>query len=165
MSGFLTGPRQNRGSVSSRTDANDCFPRATLCRVEGGDGIVQGRDGADVCPKSSVSHALDDLTQLGTIGLDDEVDRQAVGGPPLGWANDGHQRSSGSNQACGSFPDVATNEIEHQIDAADVFQGVVLEVGELLRAKVERLLTVGGTSGADDVGASLTCELRDYRPD
>ena len=49
--------------------------------------------------------------------------------------------------------------------AADVFQGVVLEVDELLRAEVERLLTVGGASGADDVGAGLTCELGHHRTD
>src|ERR1700731_4927134 len=34
------------------------------------------------------------------------------------------------------------------------------EVDELLRAEVERRLTVGGASGADDVGAGLSCELR-----
>ena len=49
--------------------------------------------------------------------------------------------------------DVAADDIEHQIDAADVFQRVVVEVNELLRAEVERLLTVGRPSGADDVGA------------
>ena len=48
---------------------------------------------------------------------------------------------------------------------ADVFQGVVLEVDELLRAEVERLLTVGGASGADDVGAGLSCELGHHRTD
>ena len=52
--------------------------------------------------------------------------------------------------------------IEHQIDFADVFQGVVLEVDELLRTEVERLLTVGGASGANDVGAGLSCELRHH---
>src|SRR6185369_16863127 len=62
-------------------------------------------------------------------------------------------------------PDVAADEIEHQIDAADVFQGVVLEVDELLRAEVERVLTVGGASGADDVGARQSRELRHHRPD
>jgi hypothetical protein len=74
---------------------------------------------------------VDDLTQLGTIGLDNEVDRQAVGGPRLGRPDDGHQCSSGSNQACGPLPDVAADDIEHQIDFADVFQGVVVEVDEL----------------------------------
>ena len=54
---------------------------------------------------------------------------------------------------------------ENKIDSADVFEDVVLEVDELLRAEVERLLTVGSASGADDVGAELTCELRDHRPD
>jgi len=53
----------------------------------------------------------------------------------------------------------------HQVDAADVFQRVVVDVDELHRAEVERPLTVGGVSGADDVGASLTCELRHHRPD
>ena len=69
---------------------------------------------------------------MGAIGHDNEVDRQAVGGPRLRWAGDGHQRSSGSNQACGPLPDVAAEDIENQIDSADVFEDVVLEVDELL---------------------------------
>src|SRR5712692_5900374 len=150
---------------SSRANANDRLPRASLGWVEGGDGTVEGRDGADVRPQSSVPHSLDDLTQLGTIGLDNEVDRQAVGGPRLGRPDDGHQRSSGTNQARRPLADVAADEIEHQIDAADVFQGVLLEVNELLRAEVERLLPVGGASGADDVGTRQSCELRHHRAD
>jgi methylphosphotriester-DNA--protein-cysteine methyltransferase len=39
---------------------------------------------ADVRPWPSVPHAPDDLTQLDAVGLDHEVDRQAVGGPRLG---------------------------------------------------------------------------------
>ena len=117
-------------------------------------GIVEGRDVADVRPQLSVPHPLDDLTQLGTIGLDNEVDREAIGGTRLGRPDDGHQRSPGSNQARGPLLDVAADGIEHQIDAADIFQRVVVEVNELLRAEVERLLTVGRASGADDVGAS-----------
>ena len=133
--------------LTSRTNADDRLPVDPLDRVEGGDGIVEGRDVADVRPQSSVPHPLDDLTQLGTIGLDNEVDRQAVGGARLGRPDDGHQSSSGSNQACGPLLDVAADDIEHQIDAADVFQRVVVEVDELLRAEVERLLTVGSASG------------------
>src|SRR5262245_62772918 len=76
----------------SLTNADNRLSRAALGRVEGGDGIVEGRDFADVRPQSSVSHTLDDLTQLGTIGLDNEVDRQAVGGPCLARPDDGHQR-------------------------------------------------------------------------
>src|SRR6185295_15859595 len=45
------------------------------------------------------------------------------------------------------------------------FQRVVVEVDELLRAEVERLLTVGSASGTDDVAAGLTCELRHHRAD
>src|SRR5258708_20804481 len=52
-----------------------------LCRVEGGNGAVEGRDFADVRPQSSVPHPPDDLTQLGAIGYDDEVDSQAPSGP------------------------------------------------------------------------------------
>src|SRR5499427_5119666 len=157
--------RASMGACRSRTNADDCLPVASLGRVEGGDSVVEGRDDADVRPQSSVPHPLDDLTQLGTIGLDNEVDRQAVGGPRLGRPDDGHQCSSGSNQACGPLLDVAADDIEHQIDAADVFQRVVVEVDELLRAEVEHLLTVGSASGADDVSAELTCELRHHRPD
>jgi hypothetical protein len=54
-----------------------------LGRVEGGDRAVEGRHVADVRPQPSVAHALGDLDELGTIGLDDEVDRQAVGRPRL----------------------------------------------------------------------------------
>ena len=126
---------------SLRANANDRLPRASLGRVEGGDSFVEGRDGADVRPQSSVPHPLDDLTQLGTIGLDNEVDRKAVSGPRLGRPDDGHQRSSGSNQVRGPLPDVAADEIEHQIDGANVFQGVVLEIDEFLRAEVCLLYT------------------------
>src|SRR4051794_35204363 len=141
------------------------FPLRPLGRVEGGDSIVEGRDVADVGPQSSVAHSLDDLTELGTIGLDDEVDCQAVGGPRLGRPYDGHQGSSGSDQACGPLLNVSADDVEHQVDVADVFQGVVVEVDELLRAEVERFLAVSGAPGADDVGAGLTCELRHHRPD
>jgi hypothetical protein len=51
------------------------------------------------------------------------------------------------------------------IDRADAFQGVVLEVDELFRAEVEHRLTVRGASGADDVGAGLTCDLGYHRTD
>jgi len=72
--------RTARPPESSRTNADDRLPRAPLGRVEGGDGFVEGRDVADVRPQSSVPHPLDNLIQLGAIGLDNEVDRQAVAG-------------------------------------------------------------------------------------
>src|SRR4051794_2749693 len=147
------------GACRSRTNADDRLSLASLGLVEGGEGLVEGRDVADVRPQSSVTHPLDDLTQLGAMGDENKVDRQAVGGPRLGRPGDGHQRSSGSNQVCGPLPDVAADDIENQIDSADVFEDAVLEVDELLRAEAERLLTVGSASAADDVGAELTCEL------
>src|SRR6266536_792680 len=84
---------------------------------------------------------------------------------PPGRAGDGHQRSPGPDQTRGPLLDVAADDIEHQVDAAGVFQRVVLKVDELHRAEVERLLTVGSASGADDVRAELTRELRHHRPD
>ena len=74
---------------------------------------------------------------MGAIGYDNEVDRQAASGPRLGRAGDGHQRSSGANQARGPLRDVAAEDIENQIDSADIFQGVVIEVDELLRRSRE----------------------------
>src|SRR5438045_9240338 len=85
------------GACRSRTNADDRLPLASLGPVEGGDGIVEGRDVADVRPQSSVAHPLDDLTQLGAIGQDNKVDGQAVGGPRCRRPGDGHQSSSGSN--------------------------------------------------------------------
>src|SRR3982750_4673348 len=76
---------------SSRTPANDRLPRASLGRVEGGDGIVEGRDVADVRPQPSVPHPPGDLIQLGTIGFDDEVDGKPVDGPRLDWPDDRHE--------------------------------------------------------------------------
>jgi len=54
----------------SRTNADDRLPLVSLGPVEGGDGIVEGRDSSDVRSQSSVPHTLDDFTQLATIGLD-----------------------------------------------------------------------------------------------
>src|SRR4051812_26645536 len=149
----------------SRTNADDRLPLNPRGWVECGDGVAEGRDVPDVRPQSSVTEPPDDFAQLGTIGLDHEIDRQAAGGPRLGRADDGHQGSSGTNQPCGPLPDVAADDIEHQIDSADVFEDRVVEVDEFLRAEIEHRLTVGGASGADDVGAGLSCELRHHRPD
>src|SRR5215813_14001566 len=143
------------GACRSRTNADDRLPADPLGRIESGDGIVEGRDVADVRPQSSVTHSLNDLTQLGAIGHENKVDRKAAGGPRLGRTGDGHQCSSGPDHASGPLRDVAADDIENQIDFADVFEDVVLEVDELLRTEVERLLTVGSASGADDGGAEL----------
>src|SRR5438270_6270205 len=78
------GPARRRGprsvvtgllplSESLWTNADDRLPVASLGRVQRGDCIVEGRDVADVGPQATVAHPLDNLTQLGTIGLDEEV--------------------------------------------------------------------------------------------
>src|SRR5260370_5177400 len=99
-----------------------------LGRVEGGNRIVEGSHVADVCPQPTMPDPVDELSQLGVIGYDDEVDSQAARGPRLGRPGDGHQRSSSANQACGPLRDVAADNIENQIDVADVFQRVVIEL-------------------------------------
>ena|SRR5438445_11165351 len=72
--------RIGRYPESLWTNADDRLPPAALGRVEGRDGVVEGRDRADIRPQSSIPHPLHDLIQLATIGLDNEVDRQAVVG-------------------------------------------------------------------------------------
>src|SRR3954471_5007321 len=83
----------------------------------------------------------------------------------MGWPPNAHQRASGSNEAGGPLLNGAADDIEDQIDAAHVFQRVVLEVDELHCAKVERPLTVGSATSTDDICTSLARELRDHRPD
>jgi hypothetical protein len=56
-------PRASMGACRSRTNADDRLPLDPLGldplgRVEGSDGIVEGRDVADVRPQSSVPHPL-----------------------------------------------------------------------------------------------------------
>jgi len=61
--GEITGRRSLAESL--RANADDRLALDPLGRIEGGNGVVEGRDGADVRPQSSVPHPLDDLTQLG----------------------------------------------------------------------------------------------------
>src|SRR5206468_651359 len=49
--------------------------------------------------------------------------------------------------------------------AADVLQGVVLQVDELMRPEVERSLPVDRASGPDYVATGFTCQLHHDRPD
>src|SRR3954463_14786554 len=146
-------------------NSDDRLSLDPLGPVKGGNGIVEGSHVADVCPQPTIPQPLDELTQLGAIGYDDEVDRKAARGPRLGRAGDGHQRSSDANHARRPLPDVAADDVESQIDFADVFQGVVIEVDELLCAEGEGRLPAATAPGADDVRAGLTCELARHRTD
>src|SRR5262252_6670816 len=102
-------------------NADDRLSLDPLGRVESGNRIVEGSHVADVCPQPTVADPLDELTQLGAIGYHDEVDSQAARGPRLGRAGDGHQRSSGTNHARRLLRDLAAEDIENQIDLADIF--------------------------------------------
>src|SRR5215467_12823340 len=151
-------------------NANDRLPFDPFGPVEGGNRIAEGSHVADVCPQPTNPDPLDELIQLDAIWYDDEVDSQAARGPRLGRAGDGHQRSSGANQARRPLRDVVADDIENQIDFADIFQCFVIEVvviksEELLRAKVEGRLTGRSAPGANDVRTGLTCELARHRTD
>src|SRR3954447_12319149 len=150
---------------SLRTNADDRLSLDPVGPVEGGNGIVEGSHVADICLQPTLPQPLDELTQLSAIGYDDEVDTQAARGPRLGRAGDRHQRSSGAYHARRPLRDVAADDIENQIDFADVFQGVVIEVDELLCAEVDSRLTAASAPGANDVRAGLTCELARHRTD
>src|SRR5947209_19076055 len=117
-------------------NADDRLSLDPLGRVEGGNRIVEGSHVADVCPQPTIPDPLDELTQLGAIWYDDEVDSQASRGPRLGRAGDGHQRSSGANYSRRPLRDVTAEDIKNQIDLADLFQGLAIEVDELLCAKL-----------------------------
>src|SRR4051812_9159729 len=111
---------------SLQTNTDDRLSVDPLGPVEGGNGMVEFSQVADVCPQTTIPDPLDELTQLGAIGYDDEIDSQAPRGPRLGRAGDGHQRSSGANHACRPLRDVSADDIENQIDLANIFQGVVI---------------------------------------
>src|SRR5215470_13027488 len=150
---------------SSRMKADDRLSSRPLGPIEGGNGMVGGNHVADVCPQPTIPEALDELTQLSAIGYDDEVDSPATSGARLDRAGDGHQRSSDANHARRTLCNVAAKDIENQIDFADIFQGVVVEVDELLCSEVESRLTGAGVPRPDDVRAGLTCELARHRTD
>jgi hypothetical protein len=95
------------------------FPLRRSLGLSAATGALESPDVADVCPQPSVPHPLDDLTQLGTIGFDDEVDSQAVLRLRLGTPGDAHQRSAGPDQSRGPLLDVAADHVEDQIDSAE----------------------------------------------
>ena len=63
---------------SLRTNADDRLSLDPIGAVEGGNGIVEGSHVADVCSQPAMPGSLDNLTQLGAIGYDDEVDSPAA---------------------------------------------------------------------------------------
>src|SRR3954447_4243659 len=54
---------QSPGACRSRTNADDRLALDPLYRVEGRDGVIEGRDFADVRPHSPVTRPPDNLTQ------------------------------------------------------------------------------------------------------
>lgn len=61
-------------SESLGTNADDRLSLDPLGRIEGGNGVVEAGDLADIGPQPSLPHPLDDLAQLSAIGHHDEVD-------------------------------------------------------------------------------------------
>ena len=100
-------------------------------RIEGRNGGVEGRCIPDVRPQTSLAQPLDDPTQLDGICFDNKVDCRSVSRPGSGRTCDGHQRSSRPNQACGLIGNIPTENIENQIDSAEVLQLFLLKIEEL----------------------------------
>ncbi len=132
-------------SSAASLHADDRLSVDFLGRVEGGDSVVEVRDLADMRWPTSLPYPPGDLAQLGAVGDDNEVDRQAVGRPHLRRAGDGDEFSSTSHQPGRSSGDVAAEYVEDEVDSADVFQRVVVEVDELVRAEVECALVVSAS--------------------
>ena len=79
---------------------------------------------------------MDDLEQLGTIGLDDKVDGEAVSGASLDGSDDGDKDASGAENRSGPLPDVAADDIEDEIDLADVLETVVFKIDKFMYLSV-----------------------------
>src|SRR5215831_8675234 len=71
-------------SASLWANPDDRLSPDPLGRIERRNGIAKGRDVADDRPQTSVPHPLDNRTQLGAIGHDDEVDRRPRAAPSAG---------------------------------------------------------------------------------
>src|SRR5207248_11672383 len=76
-----------------------------------------------------------------------------------------HQCPAGSDDARRAPLELTADDIVDQVDPADVAEILVVEVEELVRAEVERRLSVRRPPGTDDVGAELPGELRHHGPD
>jgi hypothetical protein len=89
----------SRALGNSRVLADDRLSLDPLGPVEGGNRIVEGSHVADVCPQPTNPDPLDELTQLGAIWYDDEVDSQASRGSRLG--------------RIGRYPGIITSRSDH----------------------------------------------------
>src|ERR1043166_8220912 len=78
-------PRRLAIPESSRMNADDRLSLASLGRVEGGDGIVESRDVADVCPQPTNPAPLDALTNWARSGST----TKSIVRPPEGRASVG----------------------------------------------------------------------------
>src|ERR1700739_1069809 len=124
-------------STSSATNFDDRLSLGTTGPVEGGDRIVEGSHNADLCPQSAGPDMLDEFSQLSTVGFDAEVSRPTLTWPRIWRLGGGSQGSPGSNHGRRTLRDVAAEDIKNEIHFADVFQGVIVEIDELLCSEFE----------------------------
>jgi hypothetical protein len=113
------------------------LPGAPLPRIECGNGLVERGDVADIGAEAPVADPLHDLAQLSSVGLHHEIDGAAAGRRRFHGSDDGDQGASSSDQR--PLADLAADNVEHQINLPDIFEAIVLEVDEDLRAEAERL--------------------------
>jgi hypothetical protein len=93
------------------------FPLIRVVELKTATALSRGSHVAYVCPQPTIPDPLDDLTQLGTIRFDDEINGPAVRRSRLvGRARDGHQRAAGANHTRRPLRDVAADHIENQIE-------------------------------------------------
>jgi hypothetical protein len=106
-------------------DADVRLAAGPLGHIENGNGIVEGRDAANVRAQSSVAYSPDDFTRLATIGHENKIYRLAIRGPSLDWPVNRDQCSAGPDQACRRCPDIAADDVESMSTSLRFSRGVV----------------------------------------
>src|SRR5690606_37315234 len=103
-------------TMNLRANANNLLSFNPICRIEGGNSIIERRYMADVCLQTSLTQPLYNFTQLAGNRFDHKINCRSVSWSGLGWTCDGYQCSSWSNQTRGLTGDVSAEYIKHQID-------------------------------------------------
>ena len=106
---------------SSRANADDRLSLDSLGRVECGDRIPERSHLADVRPQPTTRTRWTSSVNWARSGTTTKSIARPARGPRLCRAGNGHQRPSGANQGRGPLRDVAAEDIENQIDLADIF--------------------------------------------
>ena len=80
-------------------------------------------------------------------------------------AVDRHERAAGSDQGGRAIADLATEDVEHEINLADVLEAVVFQIDEAIDADLSSCCSLRRAAGADHVRAGRPRELDGQRAD